>query len=147
MWRRLVWLAAAAVVIVAGYWLLQYGPDPRSRDAAGHCLLRARAYVDPRRRMLGMQNLEDADWADVSVTISGIYVTGPQANQPTGSFVQNLPLGDSRVAAHEVREIHLENFQGQEVPRWIPITMRVDQVGLRATIAGEACTAQIGLPH
>lgn len=152
MLRTLLWIVVAIVVVFAGYRLLLTRPDPRSRDAAGHCLLRARVYTDGEgtanpRRIFGMQNLDDADWADVQVTVDGIISTGLNANQPTGAYDQKLPTYASSVAAHKVREIPLDDFRSAQGPRWIPLTMRVRHAKISARIGAEACTFDSAVPQ
>lgn len=152
MVRTLLWIVIAVVVVVAGYRLLIIHPDPRSRDAAGHCLLRARIYTDGEgtaqpRRVFGVQNMDDADWNDVKVTIDGLVTTGPNANQPTGAYEQALPTYDSTIAAHKVREIPLDDFRSSEGPRWIAMTMRVRHAKIAARIGAESCTIESALPQ
>ncbi len=148
--RRLVWFAVAALVLFAAYRLLLTHTDPRKRDADGRCLLRARVYTDGEglaqpRRVFGMQNLDEADWADVQVTIDGIVTSGPLTGKPTGSYTLTLPGYDSAVLAHRVKEVPLESFQLGSGPRWVPMTMRVKHVAITAKIAGETCTSETGL--
>jgi len=147
-WGRVI-LGIAGVVVVAfvAYRLLMIQPDARKRDEAGRCLLRARVYADATRRMFGIQNMDTADWTDVEVTISGNHAAGSTAEKKTGSFVYHLPISDSRVASHKVREIMLDEFESPDGPRWIAMTMRVTAATVRAKIAGEACTIETALPQ
>ena len=148
--RRLIWLAGAALLLFAAYRLLLSRADPRSRDANGHCLLRARVYTDGEglaqpRRVFGMQNLDEAEWADVQVTIEGVGTSGSLTGQPTGAYTLTLPGYDSAVLAHKVKEVPLESFQQNGGPRWVPMTMRVRHAKIAAKIAGEACTYETDL--
>lgn len=152
MVRTLLWIVIAVVILAAGYRLLMIHPDARSRDAAGHCLLRARAYTDGEgaaqpRRVFGMQNLDEADWHDVKVTIDGVVAQGPNENQPTGPYDQALPAYDSTVAAHKVRELPLDDFQSAQGPRWVALTMRVRHARITAKIDAEACTVDTAIPQ
>jgi hypothetical protein len=152
-WRTpVIVLVVLAVVGFAGYRLLMLGPDARARDANGRCLLRARVYtfgegLPQPRRILGMQNLDDADWTDVKVDISGVVTGGTRANQPTGTYSQALPEYDSVIATKKSREIPLENFQAGDGPRWVPMSMKVTHAKVTAKIAGETCTYETAVPE
>jgi len=149
--RRLIWLAGATLLLFAAYRLLLSSADPRSRDANGHCLLRARVYTDGEglaqpRRVFGMQNLDEADWADVQIKIDGVGTSGSLAGKPTGAYTLTLPGYDSAVLAHKVKEVPLESFQQSGGPRWVPMTMRVRHATIAARIGAEACTYETDLP-
>ena len=143
--RRLIWLAGAAILAFAGYRLLISHTDPRLRDAQGHCLLRARVYTDGEglaqpRRVFGMQNMDEADWTDVRITIEGVGTSGSLAGKPSGPYTLTLPPYDAAVLAHKVKEVPLESFQQNDGPRWVPMTMRVRHATVQAHIGAESCT-------
>jgi hypothetical protein len=147
-WGRIgLGLAVVGLGAFVAYPLLLMHPDARKRDEAGRCLLRAHVYADATRRMFGIQNLDTADWTDVEVTISGDHLAGPAAGKQTGPFVYHLPISDSSIAVHRVREITLDEFQDPAGPRWIPITMRVTAATVTGKIAGEACTVETAVPE
>lgn len=152
MLRALLWIVVAVAIAVVGYRLLITHPDARARDAAGHCLLRARVYTFGEgaaqpRRVFGIQNLDEADWNDVKVTIDGTITTGPNANQPTGAYEQALPPYDSTVPAHKVREIPLDDFKSPEGPAWVALTMRIGHAQIAARIGAESCTFDTPVPQ
>jgi hypothetical protein len=142
--QGLAWGVAAVLLLAAGYRLILSRPDPRKRDDAGQCVLRARVYTDGegttnQRRILGLQNQDEADWSDVQVTINGVVTAQSGSGQPTGPHLLRLPEYNSGVATKKVREVPLEDFQSPTGPHWVPMTMRVTTVSVTAKIAGEAC--------
>lgn len=152
MVRTLLWIVVAIAIAVGGYRLLVSHSDPRARDASGHCLLRARVYtfgegVAQPRRVFGMQNLDDADWTDVKVTIEGVVTAGPNANQPSGPYEQALPAYDAKIAPLKTREIPLDDFRSPQGPHWVALTMRVTHAKLEAHIGAEACTFESAVPE
>ena len=149
--RALIWIVGIAIVGFMAYRLLLPSTDPRKRDEAGHCILRARVYTDGEglpqpRRVFGMQNLDESDWHDVQVTISGVVASGAGSGRPTGDHVLRLPGYDSTVAAHKVREVPLDDFQNADGPRWVALTMRVKKAVIEARIGAEACRFEGPLP-
>lgn len=152
-WGRAVLVLVIVVALgFGGYRLLKLSPDARKRDASGHCLLRARAYTfgegTPQpRRIFGMQNLDDEDWTDVSVTISGVVTAGPNANKPSGEYTQPLPAYNAVVGTKKSREIALEDFQSGDGPRWVPMSMRVTHARITARIGAETCTYETPIPE
>jgi len=149
--RALIWIGGIFLLAFAAYYLLVPTSDPRKRDESGHCILRARVYTDGEglpqpRRVLGMQNLDEADWHDVQITIAGVVASGAAAGRPSGEHVLRLPEYDSSVPAHKVREVPLDDFQSAEGPRWVALTMRVKTVKIQARIGAEACEYDGTLP-
>jgi len=149
--RVLIWIVGIFLAGFAAYHLLGSTTDPRKRDDAGHCILRARIYTDGEglpqpRRVFGIQNLDETDWHDVQITISGVVAGAAGGERPTGEFVQRLPEYDSTIAAHKVREVPLDDFQSSSGPRWVALTMRVRLAKIQARIGKEACSFEGTLP-
>ena len=143
--RRLVVLVALAVLGFVGYRVFMASTDPRARDAAGRCLLRARVYTDGEgtahpRRIFGLQNLDEVSWDDVSITLSGIVTDGPQKGRPSGAFVLRLPEYNSNIASKKVRELPLDDFQSASGPHWAAMAMKANTATVTARIGRETCT-------
>ncbi len=150
--RTLIWLAGASLLAFTAYRMLLVHPDARERDAAGHCLLRAHVYTQGEgtgypRRIMGVQNLDDADWNDVAIAIQGVGSTGVLANRPTGEYGLKLPEYDATIATRQRREVPLDEFQQNGGPRWASMSMRVTHVVVTARIAGESCRYETALPE
>lgn len=147
----IVGVIVVALAVFAGYRLLMLRTDARERDASGHCLLRARLYTfgegqQQPRRIFGMQNMDETDWNDVQIAISGVVTAGSNTSTPTGVYTQKLPEYDSSVPAHKSREVPLDDFQSGDGPRWVAMSMRVTHAKVTAKIAGETCTYEGDLP-
>jgi len=148
--RTIVGICIVIGVGLVGYRMFLPHADARKRDANGNCLLQAHVYTDVEgsqnpRRVLGMQNMDDALWSEVQITINGVGTAESNAGRPTGTYVLQLPLTDAAIAAHKVREVSLDEFKSAEGPRWVAMTMRVSHATIHAKIAGEACHLDVDL--
>lgn len=150
--RALIWTVAVVVFLFGAWRLLLRHPDARARDAEGRCLLRARVYTDGEgtanpRRIFGMQDLDEADWTDVRITISGVGTAGVFAGKPTGTFTLELPTYNGGVSAHHTREVPLDDFASAAGPRWSSLTMRVTHAEIAGRIGAESCSIDTPLPQ
>ena len=148
--RTIVGICILVAVALVAYRMLLPHADARKRDADGKCLLQARVYTDGEgsqnpRRIFGMQNMDDAGWSEIQITINGVGTAESNAGRPTGTYVLELPLTDAAIAAHRVREVSLDEFKTAAGPRWVAMTMRVTHATINAKIAGEACRSDVDL--
>jgi hypothetical protein len=150
--NTLIWIAGASLLAFTGYRMLLVHPDARMRDAEGHCLLRAHVYTQGEgtgypRRILGVQNLDETEWNDVAITISGVGSTGSLENRKTGDYTLKLPEYDATIGARQRREVTLDEFQQNGGPRWASMSMRVTRATITARIGGETCRYDTPIPE
>jgi hypothetical protein len=150
--NTLIWIAGASLLAFTAYRMLLVHPDARKRDSEGHCLLRAHVYTQGEgtgnpRRILGVQNLDEVDWTDVTLAISGVVSAGPNEGQKTGEYTQPLPAYDASIATHQRREVSLDDFQQNGGPRWTSLSMRVQHATVTAHIGGEVCRYDTAIPE
>jgi hypothetical protein len=116
----------------------------------GKCALNARVAVVTRDApiaqalhwnsdMLAVRNADAADWNDFEVTIYGFEKTSTSGKQPTGPFRRTKNL----VPAGKLASFNLNDFEKASGQRWVSLTMSVDRVGLKASVRGEACSAEM----
>ena len=134
---------------VAGVFALIFvGRVVRQRD--GKCALQARVAVVTRDApiaqalhwssdMLAVRNADAADWNDVEVTIYGFEKTSTNGKQATGPYRRTKNL----VAAGKLASFNLNDFEKATGQHWVSLTMSVDLVGLKASVRGEACAAEM----
>jgi hypothetical protein len=153
----LVFLAMSGIVI-AGLAFVAFmtavnRQATNERDRDGKCQLHARAAVVTRDTPLGramkwdtdvlaIRNLDDESWYDLEVTIFGFETTGTDGRRPTGRFQKK----GSAVHAGELTALDLYNFQKPTGEHWIPLTMVVDSVALKASLRDEPCATDVS-PH
>lgn len=150
--RTLIWLAGASLLLFTAYRMILVRPDARRRDRQGRCLLTAHVYTQGEgtgnpRRILGVQNLDDADWNDVVIAISGVGTAGSLADRKTGEYTLTLPGYNATIEVRHRREVALDDFQQNGGPRWASMSMRVTHAVVTAKVAGEACRYETAIPE
>ena len=120
------------------------------RDSSGKCVLQARAAVVTRDApiarvtgwtsdVLAIRSFDTADWTDLEVTIFGFVTTGISGTRPIGGHRAKKAV----VPAGELAAFVLNDFQVSNGERWVSMTMRVDEIELKASLRGEVCAAEI----
>jgi hypothetical protein len=122
----------------------------QQRNSAGKCTLHARVAVVTRDApiaqalhrnsdVLAIRNTDDADWNDVEVTIYGFEHTTSNGKWPTGAYRRTRNL----IPPGKLTSFNLNDFEKTTGEHWVSLTMSVDLVGLKASVRGEACAAEM----
>jgi hypothetical protein len=79
-----------------------------------------------------------------STSLAGVrsYSSGTDGRRPTGRFQKK----GSAVHAGELTALDLYDFQKPTGEHWIPLTMVVDSVALKASLRDEPCATDVS-PH
>jgi hypothetical protein len=120
------------------------------RNSAGKCALHARVAVVTRDApiaqalhwnsdVLAVRNADDTDWNDVEVTIYGFEHTTSTGKRPTGAYRRTRNL----IPSGKLTSFNLNDFEKTTGEHWVSLTMSVDLVGLKASVRGEACAAEM----
>jgi len=116
----------------------------------GDCALHARVAVVTRDApiaqalhsnsdVLSLRNADAADWNDVEVTIYGFETTATRGKQPTGAYRRTKNV----VPAGKLTSFNLNDFEKAGGHHWVSLTMSIDLVGVKASVRGEACAAEM----
>jgi hypothetical protein len=89
--------------------------------------------------ILAIRNTDGADWEDLDVTISG-FETANGRRQPTGAYQLRTGAGAERYA---VWSLELNDFEKPSGEKWLPLTMTVDDIKVRATLRSESCSVDL----
>jgi hypothetical protein len=122
----------------------------QQRNSAGKCALHARVAVVTRDApiaqalhwnsdVLAVRNADDTDWNDVEVTIYGFEHTTSTGKRPTGAYRRTRNL----IPSGKLTSFNLNDFEKTTGEHWVSLTMSVDLVGLKASVRGEACAAEM----
>jgi hypothetical protein len=148
--KRMGRLRVAGFVAASLLALLIVGRVVQQRNSAGKCALGARIAVVTRDApiaqalhansdVLAIRNADVADWNDVEVTIYGVESTSGSGKQPTGPYRRTMNL----VPQGKLTSFKLNDFEKASGQHWVSLTMRVDRVGLKASVRGEACAVEM----
>ena len=149
----IIGIAVAIVfgLIVVGIVVQQIAPSTlNQRDSAGTCVLHARAAVVTRdvpiaqalhwnTDVLAIRSGDAGDWKDLEVTIFGFVTTGTGGKQPTRAYRKKKDV----VSAGDLTAFNLNDFENATGERWVSLTMRVEDIELKASMRGESCAAEI----
>jgi hypothetical protein len=148
--RRFGVLQIVGFAVTGLFALLFIGRVVQQRNSAGKCALHARVAVVTRDApiaqalhwnsdVLAVRNSDAADWNDVEVTIYGFEKTSSSGKQPTGPYRRTKNL----VPTGKLTSFNLNDFEKATGQHWVSLTMSVDLVGLKASVRGEACAAEM----
>jgi hypothetical protein len=88
--------------------------------------------------LLIIRNVNAAEWDNLEVTIYGFETNGVTGRTPTGPYKFKKD-GDTT----GLQTVDLKNFQKPDGARWISLTMRVEEVVMKASVNGQVCSAEI----
>jgi hypothetical protein len=152
-WLPIIGIGVAVVfgLVVVRMVVQQVAPSTSNlRDSGGKCQLHARAAVVTRDApiahafswntdVLAIRSGDSADWKDLEVTIFGFVTTGTGGKQPTGPYRTRKDV----VGAGQLTAFNLQEFENVNGERWVSLTMRVDDIELKASMRGESCATEI----
>lgn len=130
MIATVVVVGALVVLGFVGRIVIGLKPSLENQHVFGECRLSATAEVTASD--VALTNRDGASWDDAQLTIYGQIISGPNkgiAGQHRTHTVVNPGLN----------AISLRSFQNADGVMWVPSTMRVDGIGVSATLRGEHC--------
>jgi hypothetical protein len=142
-------LAVVGLVSITGLLILAF-VAPRVMPSlanqhvvGGECRLSGAATVTPHDAFVGgdvlrVTNHDSASWDDAQISIYGQITSGPDKG-PAG--VHRL----HRDIAPGVTAMDLNDFQTADGSRWVGLFMRVEGVGITATLRGEHCEVELSV--
>ena len=148
--NRVLWLKGVAIVAGAA---ASFGTAMLITPGTGQpdCALHARAAIVDRHApipqlgqwdtdVLAIRNLDADEWTDLEVTIYGFEPDGHGGQQLSGPYRLIKEKGTSQ---ERLTILQLDDFEKDGGPHWASLTMKVKSVGLKASLQGETCTADI----
>jgi hypothetical protein len=149
-WRPVVAIGSVLLLVIVAITAQRIAFDTNQHDNAGHCTLRAIAFVVTPdmpisqataggMNVLAIRSLDAAEWSNLEVTVFGFESNGGR-KRPTGAYKSKPGAGTTRGNLTVLDLTAFENASGQ---RWVPLTMSVDDIELKASMRGESCAAEI----
>jgi hypothetical protein len=151
------WLAALigfGVLLVMGFVAvvaLRIGNERPSSNEP--CALQAQAAVIDRNApvfqaigttntdVIAIRNRDSAAWTGVVLAVYGFETTGTNGRRVTGRFEHRA----DDVEAGGLLAASLTDFQKPDGRRWTSVTMKADELEIRAKLHGQPCTATVSL--
>jgi hypothetical protein len=66
--------------------------------------------------------------------------TGTSGRKPTGAYKLRRGVGSSR---NRLLAFDLKDFEKPSGEKWVPLTMSVDDIELKASVRGESCSTEM----
>jgi hypothetical protein len=93
--------------------------------------------------VLAIRNTDSESLNDLDITIYGLVTTETSVHRPTGAYRLRKGAGTTD---GQLMTFSLNDFQKPSGESWVPLTMSVAEINLRASVRGEFCSADIR-PH
>jgi hypothetical protein len=146
----IIGIGAAIVVGLIIVGAVMQRSIPSTLDSSGKCTLHARAAVVTHDApiaqtagwntdVLAIRNMDGTNWESLDVTIYGFMTIGT-SKQRTGPYKL---LKGAGTMSNGVLAYDLKDFENASGGRWVPLTMKVEDITVKALVRGEMCSGDV----